>query len=203
MICIVSTRLEWWKRNTKEGYGSPSCRPSFAPPTVWKKAKETQRAGCGQEDVKRGRQRDKPEREEGEAGRQGERAAGRETRQGEKRRWFGSQLLLSDDLLPCHAVTDTHKQAFTAAGLQAQLQKSLRWPENVSQADIFTLENTHNSLITVEQLSVRLHTASLPACVRSLSVYLSIPLSVAYPFPLHHSLYSLLHACSQGRSQLW
>lgn len=76
--------------------------------------------------MERGRQSDKPEREEGKAGRQGERAVGTEMRQGEKRRWFGSQLLLYDDLLPRHAVTDIHKQAFTAAGLQAQLQKSLR-----------------------------------------------------------------------------
>lgn len=165
------------RKSTKEGYRSPSRRPSLTPPTVWKKAKETQRAGCGQEDVERGRQSDKPEREEGKAGRQGERAAGREMRQGEKRRWFGSQLLLYDDLLPRHAVTNTHKQAFTVAGLQAQLQKSLIWPENVSQADIFTLQNTHKlphygGTTVCESLyhfSPCMHPVSF-----SLSVYLSV-----------------------------
>lgn len=49
-----------------------------------------------------------PERKKRKAGRHRERAAGRETRQ--EKKMVGSQLLLHDDLLSCHAVTDTHKQ---------------------------------------------------------------------------------------------
>lgn len=84
-----------------------SCWPSFTPPTVWKKAKrDTERLWAGgREERQTVRQ---PERKKREAERQRERAAGRETRR--EKKVVGSQLLLHDDLLSRHAVTDTHKQ---------------------------------------------------------------------------------------------
>lgn len=79
--------------------------PSFTPPTVWKKAKETEE-GCGHWDVTKGRQWDSLRETKG---RQGERGRPAE-RQEEKRRWFGCQLLVHDDLLSRHDTADTDKE---------------------------------------------------------------------------------------------
>ena len=107
MICIVSTRLKWRTQDEKhnERVMDFSRWPSFTPPTVLKKAKETQRerlwAG-GREERQTVRQ---PARKKRKAGR--EKAAGRERRDG-KRRWLVAScysMMISCLAVLSHALT--------------------------------------------------------------------------------------------------
>lgn len=121
-----------------------------------------------------------------ETGRQSERE-----REGsrERKKVVASQLLFHDDLPSRHAVTDTRKlhlpllDNMASCNIRKVAQKSLRWPENASQADNFTVcvkqKHTQSPLLWDTNVSMSPDCSSLSAFIY-VCVFVHFP--VCHPF---------------------